>query len=103
LAIVADVLESFGIARGTYTLADGSGLSRLNRLSVAQLVTVLMRMAQEFRVQRENMAWHRPPDAERRQSPRFQPSDFRQRAASRRDSSMMSVRWRGMSTGLLAS
>jgi serine-type D-Ala-D-Ala carboxypeptidase/endopeptidase (penicillin-binding protein 4) len=80
LAVVADVLASFGIARGTYTLADGSGLSRLNRLSAAQLVTVLTRMAQDFRLQPEYMASLRTPDADGGQSRRFRAAGFAQRA-----------------------
>jgi D-alanyl-D-alanine carboxypeptidase/D-alanyl-D-alanine-endopeptidase (penicillin-binding protein 4) len=80
LTVVADVLESFGIASGTYTLVDGSGLSRLNRLSAAQLVTVLTRMAQDFRIQPEYMASLRTPDADGRNSRRFHGADFAQRA-----------------------
>jgi D-alanyl-D-alanine carboxypeptidase/D-alanyl-D-alanine-endopeptidase (penicillin-binding protein 4) len=80
LAVVAEVLESLGIARGTYTLADGSGLSRLNRLSAAQLVTVLIRMAQDFRVQPEYMASLRTPASDGRHSYRFQRWDHAQRA-----------------------
>jgi D-alanyl-D-alanine carboxypeptidase/D-alanyl-D-alanine-endopeptidase (penicillin-binding protein 4) len=76
LAVVAEVLESFGIPHGTYVLADGSGLSRRNRLSAAQLVTVLTRMASDFRVQPEYMASLRTPDSDGRQGQRFHHSDF---------------------------
>lgn len=78
--VVAEVLESFGIPRGSYTMADGSGLSRLNRLSAAQLVTVLMHMAQDFRVQAEYLASLLTPGGEGAQSRRFQGSDFERRA-----------------------
>jgi D-alanyl-D-alanine carboxypeptidase/D-alanyl-D-alanine-endopeptidase (penicillin-binding protein 4) len=78
--VVAEVLESLGIPRGSYTMADGSGLSRLDRLSAAHLVTLLMRMAQDFRVPAEYLASLRTPGGEGRQSRRLQDSDFEQRA-----------------------
>jgi serine-type D-Ala-D-Ala carboxypeptidase/endopeptidase (penicillin-binding protein 4) len=80
LMVVAEALESLGIPRESYTLADGSGLSLLNRLSAAQLVTLLMGMAQDFRVQAEYLASLRIPDVEGHQSRRFQGSAFEQRA-----------------------
>ncbi len=80
IAVVEDVLAEFGIARGTYTIADGSGLSRLNRVSAAQLVTVLRRMAGDFRVQPEYFASLRTPDAGGRSSSRFGHSVFEGRA-----------------------
>ncbi|MGH8060275.1 MAG: D-alanyl-D-alanine carboxypeptidase/D-alanyl-D-alanine endopeptidase, partial [Candidatus Entotheonellia bacterium] len=80
LEVVGGMLADFGIPRGTYTLVDGSGLSRLNRVSPAQLVTVLTRMAHDFRVQPEYMASLRAPDIEGRASHRFGRVDFAQRA-----------------------
>ena len=80
LAVISDVLEEFGIRPGTYRLADGSGLSRLNRLSPALLVTLLTQMAKDFRVQPEYLASLRTPDAEGRVSLRFRGADFEQRA-----------------------
>jgi serine-type D-Ala-D-Ala carboxypeptidase/endopeptidase (penicillin-binding protein 4) len=80
LAVVREVLEEFGIAPGSYNLADGSGLSRLNRLSPALLVTVLTHMAKDFRVQPEYVASLRTPDAEGRVGLRFRGADFEQRA-----------------------
>ncbi|MBI3328152.1 MAG: D-alanyl-D-alanine carboxypeptidase/D-alanyl-D-alanine-endopeptidase, partial [Nitrospinae bacterium] len=80
IAVLGDVLAEFGILRGTYTLADGSGMSRFNRVSPAQLVTVLMRMAQDFRVQPEYLASLRSPDAEGRASSRFGHAAFEGRA-----------------------
>lgn len=80
LAVVAEVLAVAGIPRGTYTLVDGSGLSRLNRLSAAQLVRVLLHMARDFRVQPEYTASLRTPDADGRQSGRFRGAHFAQQA-----------------------
>jgi serine-type D-Ala-D-Ala carboxypeptidase/endopeptidase (penicillin-binding protein 4) len=80
LTVVAEVLESLGIRRGSYTMADGSGLSRLNRLSAAHLVTLLMRVAQDFRVQAEYLASLLTPGGEGHRSRRFQGSDFAHRA-----------------------
>jgi D-alanyl-D-alanine carboxypeptidase/D-alanyl-D-alanine-endopeptidase (penicillin-binding protein 4) len=80
LAVVADVLEEFGIKRGSYSLADGSGLSRLNRLSPVLLVTVLRQMANDFRVQPEYMASLRTPDAKGSVGLRFRGADFGARA-----------------------
>jgi D-alanyl-D-alanine carboxypeptidase/D-alanyl-D-alanine-endopeptidase (penicillin-binding protein 4) len=80
LMVVAEVLESLGVPRGSYTLVDGSGLSRLNRLSAAHLVTLLMRMAQDFRVQAEYLASLLTPGGEGRQSRRFPGPDFEPRA-----------------------
>jgi len=42
--VVAGQLEKMGIRQGTYTMADGSGLSRENTFSAAQLTTVLRHM-----------------------------------------------------------
>ncbi|MGE5403060.1 MAG: D-alanyl-D-alanine carboxypeptidase/D-alanyl-D-alanine-endopeptidase [Ignavibacteriales bacterium] len=42
--IVEGVLEQFGIAPGTYVYADGSGLSRYNYVSPAELVSILKGM-----------------------------------------------------------
>lgn len=79
LAVVANVLEEFGIEPGTYQLTDGSGLSRQNRFSPIQIVTVLARMAQDFRLQPEFMASLRTPDVEGWRGTRFQHSEFARR------------------------
>jgi D-alanyl-D-alanine carboxypeptidase/D-alanyl-D-alanine-endopeptidase (penicillin-binding protein 4) len=80
LAVTHDVLTAFGIPRGALTLADGSGLSRSNRVSPAHLVTVLRHMAQDFRLQPEYFASLRTPDIEGRSSQRFHGAALGQRA-----------------------
>ncbi len=42
--VVEEVLESFGIEKGSYSYADGSGLTRYNFVSPDQLVTILSKM-----------------------------------------------------------
>jgi D-alanyl-D-alanine carboxypeptidase/D-alanyl-D-alanine-endopeptidase (penicillin-binding protein 4) len=78
--VTHDVLTAFGIPRGALTLADGSGLSRSNRVSPAHLVTVLRHMAQDFRLQPEYFASLRTPDIEGRSSQRFHGAALGQRA-----------------------
>ena len=53
---VKDFLDSLGIPRNNYTIADGSGLSRLNRLSPSQIVKVLTYMYNDFQVQGEYLS-----------------------------------------------
>lgn len=49
-------LEGLGILRGDYVLEDGSGLSRLNRLTPRQIVRVLKDMYSDFKVRPEYIA-----------------------------------------------
>lgn len=44
IRVVAGYLKKLGIKPGTYVIADGSGLSRLNRVTASQINTVLVRM-----------------------------------------------------------
>ena len=43
------VLEGWGVAPGTYNIADGSGLSRYNLIHAAMLTTILRRMYEDER------------------------------------------------------
>ncbi|MBA3948932.1 MAG: D-alanyl-D-alanine carboxypeptidase/D-alanyl-D-alanine-endopeptidase [Acidobacteria bacterium] len=43
------ILESWGIAPGTYNIADGSGLSRYNLIHASMLTTILRRMYEDDR------------------------------------------------------
>ena len=43
LQVISDRMVEWGVAAGTFTLADGSGLSRENRITCAGLLTVLER------------------------------------------------------------
>ncbi len=56
LAVVRDFLERMGIPPGEFILADGSGLSRLNRLTPWVLVTVLEGIHRDFRLRPEFLA-----------------------------------------------
>lgn len=56
IVAVASVMESFGIPPTAYVLADGSGLSRSNRLSPRTVVRVLMAMAEDFEIGPEFIA-----------------------------------------------
>lgn len=53
LQAVADFLEEIGIPADAYVLENGSGLSRNNRLSPRQLVTLLTFMHERFEVRSE--------------------------------------------------
>src|SRR3989338_2164268 len=53
LTVVREYLEGIGIPNGTYVLADGSGLSRLNRMTPSQIIKVLMTMYDDFKLQAE--------------------------------------------------
>src|SRR3989338_502178 len=53
LTVVREYLEGIGIPNGTYVLADGSGLSRLNRMTPSQIINVLMTMYDDFKLQAE--------------------------------------------------
>lgn len=53
LEVVEEYLNEIGIQKGTYTVADGSGLSRLNRITPSQIVKVLSSMYDDFRFQSE--------------------------------------------------
>jgi D-alanyl-D-alanine carboxypeptidase/D-alanyl-D-alanine-endopeptidase (penicillin-binding protein 4) len=46
---VRKVLEGWGIAPGTYNIADGSGLSRYNQLNASMLTIILRRMYEDER------------------------------------------------------
>ena len=46
LEVVAEFLERVGLGRGTYRMADGSGMSRNNRFSARQVTTLLAEMVQ---------------------------------------------------------
>lgn len=41
LSVIAEFLAEIGIAQGTYTMADGSGMSRNNRFTPRQMTTLL--------------------------------------------------------------
>lgn len=47
LAVVAEYLAEIGIAPGTYTMADGSGMSRNNRFTPRQMTTLLSSAARQ--------------------------------------------------------
>ncbi|MBI5186023.1 MAG: D-alanyl-D-alanine carboxypeptidase/D-alanyl-D-alanine-endopeptidase [Nitrospinae bacterium] len=53
---VSNYLEGLGIPRGNYVLEDGSGLSRLNRVTPKQLVTVLKDAYSDFKMRPEYLA-----------------------------------------------
>jgi D-alanyl-D-alanine carboxypeptidase/D-alanyl-D-alanine-endopeptidase (penicillin-binding protein 4) len=53
LEVVEEFLAGLGIQKGNFTLVDGSGLSPLNRLTPAQIVTVLRAMHRELRFRPE--------------------------------------------------
>ncbi len=53
---IRNYLEGIGILKGTYVLEDGSGLSRLNRLSPRQIVTVLKDVYADFKIRPEYLA-----------------------------------------------
>jgi D-alanyl-D-alanine carboxypeptidase/D-alanyl-D-alanine-endopeptidase (penicillin-binding protein 4) len=44
LSVVADFLARIGLPRGTYEMSDGSGMSRNNRFSARQVITLLRHM-----------------------------------------------------------
>jgi len=50
LKVIADFLEKIGIPKGGYTMMDGSGLSRSDRISAKQLNDVLMAMYGDARL-----------------------------------------------------
>lgn len=56
LEVVGEFLAELGIPPQSYRLADGSGLSRLNRLSPAQIVRVLEQMYRSFPLQAEYLS-----------------------------------------------
>ncbi|RMF86313.1 MAG: D-alanyl-D-alanine carboxypeptidase/D-alanyl-D-alanine-endopeptidase [Nitrospinota bacterium] len=56
LDVLEETLAELGIAPRTYTLADGSGLSPLNRVTPAQIVHLLEQMYNRFTVQAEFLA-----------------------------------------------
>lgn len=56
LRVVAEFLEDLGIPADAYVLENGSGLSRNNRLSPEQIVTLLTFMYENFAVRSEFMA-----------------------------------------------
>ncbi|MFV1951595.1 MAG: D-alanyl-D-alanine carboxypeptidase/D-alanyl-D-alanine-endopeptidase, partial [Nitrospinota bacterium] len=56
LKIVYDFMENIGIDKGLYTIVDGSGLSRKNRLSADQLLKVLVYMYNDFMLQPEYLS-----------------------------------------------
>lgn len=56
LQVVREFLEELDIPAGSYVLENGSGLSRNNRLSPAQIVTVLNSMYENFEVRSEFLA-----------------------------------------------
>ena len=56
LQVVAEFLEEVGIPHDAYALENGSGLSRNNRISPEQLVTLLTFMYEHFGVRSEFMA-----------------------------------------------
>ena len=53
IEVVKEFLEGIGVPRDTYVIADGSGLSRLNRLTPSQLIKVLSYMYDNFQAQGE--------------------------------------------------
>jgi D-alanyl-D-alanine carboxypeptidase/D-alanyl-D-alanine-endopeptidase (penicillin-binding protein 4) len=56
LEAVARYLESLGLARGSYKMANGSGLYDSNRFSAEQIATVLRAAMRDFRIAGEFMA-----------------------------------------------
>ncbi|MBI2875973.1 MAG: D-alanyl-D-alanine carboxypeptidase/D-alanyl-D-alanine-endopeptidase [Candidatus Tectomicrobia bacterium] len=56
LEVVSEFLAGLGIPPQRYRLADGSGLSRLDRLSPAQIVRVLEQMYRNFPLQAEYLS-----------------------------------------------
>lgn len=53
---VKEFLDDLGIKRDSYVIADGSGLSRLNRLTPDQIIRVLTHMYNNFQVQGEYLS-----------------------------------------------
>ncbi|MEK6710512.1 MAG: D-alanyl-D-alanine carboxypeptidase/D-alanyl-D-alanine-endopeptidase [Nitrospinota bacterium] len=56
LRVVRGFLVSAGVPADSFTLADGSGLSRLNRISAAGLAALLAAVHRDFRLRPEFMA-----------------------------------------------
>lgn len=56
LSVIEEYLEDIGIQRGTYRIADGSGLSKLNLLTPSQIIKILEVMYNDFTLQSEYMA-----------------------------------------------
>ncbi|HBA26649.1 MAG TPA: D-alanyl-D-alanine carboxypeptidase/D-alanyl-D-alanine-endopeptidase, partial [Nitrospinae bacterium] len=56
LEVVEEYLGEIGIQKETYKIADGSGLSRFNRLTPSQIIKVLESMYNDFRFQSEYIA-----------------------------------------------
>lgn len=56
IQVVQEFLAELGIPSDTYTLENGSGLSRNNRLSAEQIVTLLKYMYESFEVKAEYLA-----------------------------------------------
>src|SRR3989338_3975709 len=56
LEVVEEYLGEIGIQKETYKIADGSGLSRFNRLTPSQIIKVLDSMYNDFRFQSEYIA-----------------------------------------------
>jgi D-alanyl-D-alanine carboxypeptidase/D-alanyl-D-alanine-endopeptidase (penicillin-binding protein 4) len=53
IEVIKEFLEGIGVPKDTYVIADGSGLSPLNRLTPSQLIKVLSYMYDNFQVQGE--------------------------------------------------
>ena len=50
LKVVEAELSALGLPPSSYRLADGSGLSKINRMNAAQFVRLLVAMAKDFEV-----------------------------------------------------